>query len=183
MNLQLSNLLAKGTGLLILLAIIGGFVYGMVCLVRLLVRLKKLNHPEVIKYYFLMILCILVMIPSWILNIGWYRFILTLLAFPVIHSVLFAIINGKAILKLFLSKKIKIYTLLSFATYIISYISFPDGGDHGPMYVFFGLLHNNTIAKIAGALCVISFIAHIIVLILQLCEISKIKQNENSTTQ
>lgn len=83
-------------------------------------------------------------------------------------------------LKLFLSPKLKIYTLLSYATYIISYLSFSDGGDYGPMYVFFGLLRNNIVAQIAGVLCEISFIAHIIVTVFQLIEISKMKQYKGS---
>lgn len=118
------------------------------------------------------------MAASWIFNIGWYRLILTLFAFPIVHYVLFAIVNGKALLKLFVSKKLKIYTLLSYTTYIISYLSFPDGGDYGPMYVFFGLIDNNDIAKMASVLCVISFISHIIVSIFQLIEISRIRRYE-----
>ena len=61
---------------------------------------------------------------------------------------------------------------------MVSYLSFPDGGDYGPMYVFFGLVHNDIVARIAGVICVIGFVANIIVLIFQLKEIKKIKQNE-----
>ncbi len=180
MDTRLSYLLSCVVLGLFLTIIIAGLVYGIIRLVRLLIKLRELNHPEIIKYYFLMLLCVFVMIPSWIFNIGWYRLILTFLAFPIIHYVLFAIVNGKAMLKLFLSKKLKIYTLISYATYIIFYLSFPDGGDYGPMYVFFGLIRNNNTAKIAGVLCLISFIAHIIIAILQLIEIGKIKRYNNS---
>lgn len=183
MDVKLSYFLSGIIGFLFLSVIIAGFVYGIIHLIRLLFKLKELNRPEMLKYYFLMLLCIFIMIPSWIFNIGWYRFILTISAFPIIHSVLFAIVNGKAMLKLFLSKKLKIYTLLSYVTYIIFYLSFPDGGDYGPMYVFFGLIRNNNVAKIVGVICVISFIAHIIISILQLIELGKIKHNESSNTQ
>ena len=183
MNVQISALLTKVVLMLFLVVLAGLLIFGVIRLARLFLKLKKLNRPEIIKYYFLMIFCFFIMIPSWIFNIGWYRLILTFLAFPVIHYVLFAIINGKAMLKLFLSKKLKIYTLLSYVTYIIFYLSFPDGGDYGPMYVFFGLINNNNTAKIAGALCLISFIAHTIIAILQLIEIGKIKSNESLTNQ
>lgn len=176
MDVQISNFLIKGIGVLILTVTVGGLIFGVISLIRLLLKIKKLNHPEIIKYYFFMILCLLVMVASWILNIGWFRLILTWLAFPIIHFVLFAILNGKAMLKLFLSQKLKIYTLLSYATYIISYLFLPDGGDYGPMYVFFGLLHNDIAAYIASVICEISFIAHIIISIFQLIEISKTKQ-------
>lgn len=183
MNTQLSNALSTVIWILFLMVIVAGLVYGIFRLIRLLLKIKKLNHPEIIKYYLLMIICFFIMAASWIFNIGWYRLILTLLAFPIVHYVLFAIVDGKALLKLFLSKKLKIYTLISYTTYIISYLSFPDGGDYGPMYVFFGLINNNDIAKTASVLCVISFIAHIIVSIFQLIEMSKIKRYEHLNSE
>ena len=180
MNVQISNLLAKVILMLFMVVLVALLLFGIIRLVCLFQKLKGLNRPEIIKYYFLMIFCLFIMIPSWIFNIGWYRLLLTFLAFPVVHYVLFAIINGKSMVRLFFSKKLKIYLWISYSTYIISYLSFPDGGDYGPMYVFFGLINNNHVIKVAGVLCAISFIAHIIVSVLQIIEINKIKQVENS---
>ncbi len=77
MDFQLSGLLIKAIGIFILLAIIGGFVFGIVFLIRLLLKIIKLKQPRIITYYVIMILCILIVAASWILNMGWYRVILT----------------------------------------------------------------------------------------------------------
>ncbi len=175
MEIQLSDFLIKGIGILIISVILGGFILGIFYLTRLLIKIKKLNQPEIFKYYFLMLLCILIMTASWLLNMGWYRIILTWLAFPIIHLVLFIIINGKILLKLFCSKALKVYTLLSYVSYLLFYLMLPDGGDIGTMYVLFNLLHNNTVAYIAGVLSVTSFFAHIVFTVFQLIEIRRLK--------
>lgn len=175
MEIQLSNLLINGIGILILSTITGGLIWGIICLIRLLFKLKKLNRPEIFKYYFLMIMCILIMAASWLLNMGWYRIILTWLAFPIIHLVLFIIINGKILLKLFCSKALKVYTLLSYVSYLLFYLMLPDGGDIGTMYILFSLFHNNTVAYIAGVLSVTSFFAHIVFTVFQFIEIRRLK--------
>ena len=59
MDFQLSGLLIKAIGIFILLAIIGGFVFGIVFLIRLLLKIIKLKQPRIITYYVIMILCIL----------------------------------------------------------------------------------------------------------------------------
>ncbi len=176
MEMQLSYLFAQGIGILILLSIIGGLLYGIFCLGRLLLKLRKCNQPIIIKYYILMIMCILIVAASWVLNMGWLRVILTWLAFPIIHSVIFAIINGKALLRLFCSSKLRIYTLISYVSYVFSHIFFPDFADIGPMYVFFRLLRDNTIACISGIFSVMSFVIYIIFTVFQLIEISRIKR-------
>lgn len=175
MEIQLSDFLIKGIGILIISVILGGFILGIFYLTHLLIKIKKLNQPGIIKYYFLMLLCILIMTASWLLNMGWYRIILTWLAFPIIHLVLFIIINGKILLKLFCSKALKVYTLLSYVSYLLFYLMLPDGGDIGTMYVIFSLLHNNTVAYIAGVLSVTSFFAHIVFTVFQLIEIRRLK--------
>ncbi len=167
-------------GLLIQFAIVVGLLLGIFFLVRLFIKIKKLEHPKIFKYYFLMIAAIIIMAASWILNIGWLRFILTIFALPVIHTVLFAIINGKAMQKILLSKKIRIYTLLSLLTYIGIYVFLPDGGDVGTLYVFFGILHSGFAAVIAAVICQPIFIAHIIVSILQIVELNNLKKKEKT---
>ncbi len=142
----------------------------------ILSKIKKWYDPRALGYYIMMILCLVIMGASWILNMGWVRMLLTWLAFPIIHAVVFAIINGKAISKLVYSAKLKIYTLISYATYVLAYVFFPDGGDEGTMYVFFGLIHNNTVAFIAGIFSVLCFAIYIIFTTDQLKEMSRIKK-------
>ncbi len=176
MDFQLSGLLIKAIGIFILLAIIGGFVFGIVCLIRLLLKIIKLKQPRIIIYYGIMILCILIVAASWILNMGWYRVILTWLAVPFVHPVIFAVINAKALPNLMYSAKLRAYTSITYITYVLMYAFFPDGGDIGSAYVFFGLINNSTAVHILSVLSTVSLIAYIVFTILQINESGKVKK-------
>ena len=178
MGFQVSDLPIKAIGVFILLAILSGFVFGIACLVRLLLRIIKLKQPIIIAYYVIMIMCILIVAVSWILNIGWYRVILTWLAVPFVHPVIFAVINGKALPRLIYSAKLKAYTLFTYITYVLMYVFFPDGGDTGSSYVFFGLIYDGAAVQILGILSTVSLIAYIIFTILQIIENVKLKKIE-----
>ena len=175
MNITLSSLGIRFIGIAIIALPICALIFGIIGFVRLFSNLRKLNHPENMKYYYMLIICIFVMLISWIFNFGWLRVFLTWLSFPVIHAVIFGIINGKSLLKLHLSAKLKIYTLLSFVSYIISYFAFPDGGDGGTMYVFFGLLHGDAATSVAFTICYWSFITHLVITVLQIIELIIVK--------
>ncbi len=177
MELQLTDIIAKGIGIFILLSIAAGLIFGIVCLVRLLLKLKKLNRPIIIFYYFLMVLCVISALTSWIMNMGWYRFFLTFLLFPIIHAVIFVTVNIVVLPKLCDSAKVKTYTLISYMTYLFSYLLFPDGGDVGEMYLFFGLIQNNAVADITFPISIICFITHIIFTVFSLNEANKTKNH------
>ena len=176
MDFQLSGLLIKAIGIFILLAIIGGFVFGVICLVRLLLRLIKLKQPQIIVYYVTMILCILIVAASWIFNMGWYRVLLTWLTVPFVHPVIFVAINAIALPNLIYSAKLRAYTSITYITYVLMYAFFPDGGDVGPAYVFFGLINNSTAVHILGILSTVSLVVYIIFTILQIIESCKVKK-------
>ena len=55
MGIQLSEMATKVIGILILAVWVGGLVFGIVRLIGLLLKLKKLNRPENIKYFFLIV--------------------------------------------------------------------------------------------------------------------------------
>ncbi len=160
----------------VLTAFMVGIIFGFVALAWLPFKLKKQNHSGSIKCYVFMLLCLLVMVASWLLNVGWFRVLLTFLAFPVIHAMVFGITNGKAILQLHNSPKLARYTWIAQATYLLFYMFFPDGGDVGPMYVFFGLIRNNTAAEILGMFSGVSLATHTVVTVLQLIEMHRIKK-------
>ena len=69
----------------------------------------------------------------------------------------------------------KKYIILSCTTYLLSYLLFPDGGDIGSMYLFFGLIRNDMIANIMMYIAPIIFIVNITVLILECLELKKCK--------
>ncbi|MBQ7934981.1 MAG: hypothetical protein IJ333_01335 [Clostridia bacterium] len=166
----------QGIGILLLILFIVGSVYGMVRLFRPLIKSEQTKQTK--KYYLLRIICIIIMITSWIFNFGWYRVILTWLAFPILHAIIFSFISGRAISKLNCSDPLKKYVLLSYLTYIITYLTFPDGGDIGPMYLFYGLIRSDAIASIAEWVAIISFIANVALLTIQLIHLRRINRHK-----
>jgi len=155
---------------MLLAVILCGLILGISGIVLLLLKLKRTMHSESVIYGISMVLCIIVMIVSWCMNMGWYRFILTFFAVPVIHAVGFAVMNGIFLFKLPYSGKLKVYTIFSYVTYLLTYICFPDGGDIPTKYVFFGLIKNDTVAEVFGVISLISMVAHIVFAILQIIE-------------
>lgn len=164
---------SQAHAILILFAIIGGILCGAFCMVFLLLKLIKLKQPQVIVYFVMMIMCILIVAASWILNIGWLRFILILLAVPFIHPVIFTVINAMAIPNVIYSARLKVYTLITDITYVLMYAFFPDGGDTGPMYVFFGLIKNDSAVHVLSIFSAVSLIVYIIFTTLQIIETVK----------
>ena len=180
MGFKLSGLLIQAIGIMILLAIISGFVFGIVFLIRLLLKMIKLKQPRIITYYVIMILCILIVAASWILNMGWYRVFLTWLTVPFVHPVIFAVINGKVLPNLIHSAKLKAYTLTTYITYVLMYAFFPDGGDIGSAYVFFGLINNDVVVRILGLLSIVCLVTYILFTIFQIIENNKVKKKINT---
>lgn len=132
---------------------------------------KKDRNNSKLKYNLISILFVIISIVSWVFNMGWLRFIMTFLAVPIIHTIAFIIINSFSLSYIDKSVKLKRYVNLSYITYLLGYLSLPDGGDVGPMYVFFGLIHNDIVANISYIISSISFIGNIVLFILQIVEI------------
>ena len=170
----LNNIVIYIVGFSLLLAFLGGLAFGIVRLIRSFLKIKT-NQPDTIKYYILMIVCILIAIASWIFNFGWYRLIMTI--FAIIHTIIFVSISSKSMLEIHQSKKLKFYTLISYITYVIPYILLPDADDEN-LYMFFRLIHNNNIiVTIFYTVGMMNFIANIVFMVLQSNEANKINND------
>lgn len=155
-----------------------GVITGIVILIKSIISTKKDGNNSKLKYTLISILFVIIAIVSWILNMGWIRFIMTFLAVPIIHTIAFMIINSFSLSYIDKSVKLKRYIDLSYITYLLGYLLLPDGGDVGPMYVFFGLIHNDVVANISYSISSIVFIGNIVLLILQISERKKIKRKQ-----
>ena len=152
-----------------------GVITGIVILVKSIISSKKNGNHLKLKYNLVAILLVIVATSSWVLNMGWLRFIMTFLAVPIIHTIAFMIINNFSLSYIDKSVKLKRFVILSYITYLAGYLFLPDGGDVGPMYVFFGLIHNDIIASISYNISSIAFVGNIVILFLQIVERKKIK--------
>ena len=148
-----------------------GIITGIVIIINSIISTKKDRNNSKLKYNLISILFVIIAIVSWVFNMGWLSFIMTFLAVPIIHTIAFIIINSFSLSYIDKSVKLKRYVNLSYITYLLGYLSLPDGGDVGPMYVFFGLIHNDIVANISYIISSISFIGNIVLFILQIVEI------------
>lgn len=152
-----------------IVVIVGGVIFAIV-------KARKNNFPNSKKIIVCTFVSIIIAAVSWILNFGWIRFFMTFLLVPIIHGIVYFLVN------LFFAKytdqspKMSRLNLLFIITYLIAYLLMPDGGDVGGMYFFFGLIHNDVLSGIASFISSIAVIGHIVLFVMQIVEIRKIKK-------
>ena len=123
------------------------------------------------------VLCIVIAGFSWVLNMGWIRFIMTFMLIPFIHAIIFFLTNLFTAGYIPKSKKLRNMNIFFYITYLLFYILLPDGGDVGGMYVFFGLIHSDLFSNICNAISHAAILGHIVLLILQIIEVIKTKKS------
>lgn len=119
---------------------------------------------------------IIIAAASWIFNVGWFRFFMTILLVPIIHGIAFFLANMFFAKYTDRSLKMLRMNLLFIITYLIAYLFMPDGGDIGEMYFFFGLIHNDMLSKIAFLISSSAAIGHIVLFVMQIVEMMEIKK-------
>lgn len=143
------------------------------------IKSQKKREYSTLKIVLTTILCIAIAAVSWVFNMGWIRFIMTILLIPFIHAIIFFLVNFFSSKYIQISKKAKnIYTVLCI-TYLVFYLLLPDGGDTDELYVFFGLIHSNVFAYICRFISSWAGLGHIALLILQTIEIINMRKNNS----
>lgn len=113
-------------------------------------------------------LSVLVMLASWLMNMGWVRFIGTFLLLPLYHGGIFIAANLVSNRHFEDNKYIPLLMFLSHITFLLSHILMMDTSDYGPSYFFFGLIHNDVAANIANHIAGFILVAvHIPTLVIQ----------------
>lgn len=177
------NININPTALLVLLAcvIIGGIITGLFFVVKSIISAIKSRNITKLKFIIASVLIVITTTISWIFNMGWIRFILTFLAVPVVHTTAFIIISAKSLTYIDKSVRLKVYVLLYYITYLLGYIFLPDCGDYGPMYTFFGLIHNNAVVSVSFYLSALALQGNIVLFILMIIETVKLKKRIQQT--
>ena len=175
---MLKNVSREWLVFLLILILIIAIVFIAVRTTCFFIKLGKINTSNKKKTILISIFSIILAAVSWITNMGWIRFIMTLMMIPFIHAIIFFITD--LYIASYIDKywNIKLLNLLFYITYLLLYIFLPDGGDVGELYFFFGLIHSNVLSYIAQAISGIAFLVHIVLLILQIIQVAKIKKKE-----
>ncbi len=159
--------------LLIAIIVIAVLVIVIGTIITIIKSYRQGEHKAVL----VTLLCIAVAAVSWIFNMGWIRFIMTLLLIPFIHAVIFFLVNIFSAKYMQKSKKSRNIFIMFCVTYLLFYLLLPDIADIGEMYVFLGLIHNNTFSYICYSISLVAILVHIGLLILQITEIVKIRKS------
>lgn len=127
-----------------------------------------------IKTIIISVISILVVVATWIFNLGWLRLFMTAVLIP--HIVLFVFMNLYSTKYFDNSKKIKILNIFFVLTFLFAYVFMPDSDDISS-YVFFGLVHNENVLNIAEIISTVAFVGNVVTFIMQIIGIEKIKKN------
>lgn len=127
------------------------------------------------KWYWMIISSVVIMFISWVFNLGWFRVILTWIPIPLIHTIVFLVINIKSVNRVSAFRYLEKYIILSSGTYLLAYLLFPDFGDVDGAYCFFGLIRNGVNVGVMMAMSVAVFAVNIVVLVLEGIAIRKCK--------
>lgn len=131
-----------------------------------------------IKMILWSLLSIAIVAASWFMNFGFIRLLCSVMMFPLAHAVIvFAM--GVVASNYSSYRKIRLYNLLFFVSYILSNILFPDA-DELSTRMFFGLIENKFMCNLGEVLSIIFLVTHIILLMLQIIEIRRINKLEKS---
>ena len=142
-------------------------------------KARKSDSPKrkilslVLSAAFVVIAC-----TSFILNMGWLRYIMMFFTIPAIHAVIFFLTNYFAALYTENSKHIRLYNVVYLITYLSFYIFLPDASDYGGFYFFFGLIHNDFLSQIAMLISAVMFCTHIAFFVLLISEIILMRKNK-----
>ncbi len=132
------------------------------------------------KMLWFAILSILIVLVSWITNMGWLRFILTWCAVPLIHGAIFLATNLFAASCLKQTKKLKIINWWFMATYIIFYVFLPDFDDVSSYFFFRLIRQNDILEEIAFCISSIALVAHCILWLVELITIRRLKKQQKN---
>ncbi len=147
----------------------------VVFLVSFSIRAKKKGKKEQLKMCLGSILLIGIAAASWLMNMGWIRVAMTLFLVPFVHSFLFFITNVWVANYRAESKKLKAINRWFCVSYLLGYLLLPDGGDVGGLYVFFGLVQNDTVAYLCEVLWAIAGIVQLVTFVWQIPVLLKTK--------
>ena len=145
--------------------------------------IKYLRRPDRIKpkalYTIPSTVCIVIAAVSWIMNMGWLRVFLTWFPIPILHTIFFKLVNIRVAKWVRLNGatlKTKLLSALSCASYLLAYLLFPDVGDVGTGYMFFGLIHDSRVEAFIP-IAIIFFVANIAVMIIQFINTKQSEEN------
>ena len=159
--------------LLFAFLILGGITF----LIYKLATKKHMKKPH--KAFVIVPFVILIIsVAAYILNMGWYRVILLIFPIAPLHGILFFFTSLYASDHASSNRTTLTFSLINYILFPMTYILLPDFEDIGGTYMFFGLIKNDAIINAASPVAVLSFIASVALILLQLITTFTLKRKE-----
>ena len=156
------------------IALLAAAAYGIIKYIKYLRRPDRIKQKSIPST-----VCIVIAAVSWIMNMGWLRVFLTWFPIPILHTIFFKLVNIRVAKWVRLNRatlKTKLLSALSCAFYLLAYLLFPDVGDVGTGYMFFGLIHDSRVEAFIP-IAIIFFVANIAVMIIQFINTKQSEEN------
>lgn len=150
-----------------MLFLIAFFVFVVGVTILGIIRIIKKDSFNKATRIIVAIADLVIVAVSWILNLGWVRFVMMILLIPFVHGIIFLLTNLFISKYADTSKKIRVLNLLFGITFLLTYIFLPDGDDKGTMYFFFGQIQDKLLLGTAQTISIIAFLGHIVSFVLQ----------------
>ena len=126
---------------------------------------------------------IVVFAASWIMNMGWMRFIMTLLSVPLIYAAIFFTVNIVAGKYFKSSPILKWCNILYVLTFIAANVLYPDVAGTvkgvGDTYFLFGYIRNSQSFETVQQLANILIVVHAVLFVVQLVFIGMAKNTDD----
>ncbi len=134
-------------------------------IIRAIHHAQKIGKPLTTFYTAATLFCFASVLLSGFFNIGWIRFILIVSGIALVHPIALIVIIHTALKFVDWSASIKVLIVSAYITYVLGYFLLPDGGDIGPVYMFFGLIRTDVVVNLAFLLSPCLLIANAVILI------------------
>lgn len=142
-------------------------VVALLCVIVLAVMIKRGSKNKRKMILFSLVTIVIAGI-SWVTNMGYMRFFMTLCVIPFVHAIILFTTNVSMVAYIEKYRSVKILNILFWATYLISYFLFPDNRGVGESYLFFGLVKNGGFVNVAHNIAVTVFFIHLALFVAQL---------------
>jgi len=136
---------------------------------------NRIRKPEKV-YIILPIVCLLISGAAYIFNMGWIRLIFTVFGIAPLYAVLFLASSFYAADCMKEDRPIRVYTIISYVTFSLTYMLLPDGGDYGEEYFFFSPVRGSEFSSIAFLLAMLCAIVGFIFIVLSFFRTRKLKK-------
>ena len=151
---------------------------GVVFLLRPLISSGKSENKERLKYELIIIFIAIIALVFWVVNVGqvlnWAIILFSFIFLPIIHTVEFVVINRISLSYLHESGKLKVYIILSFITFLLTYLLTTVDKNVG--FSVLSPINNDAVLLTANKVALAAALGNAVLMILQIAEIRKIRK-------